>query len=94
MRKDVTRRVAVWAIVGFLVAISWGIYFATSNKDSPVQPIVYTIARLSQPGVGAGTLLYPRVPLALCLNLIANGATFALVGLVVEVTRKRLADAK
>jgi hypothetical protein len=94
MRKDVTTRVAVWAIAGFLVAISWGIYFATSDKDGPVQPIVYAIARLSQPGVGPGTLLYPHVPLELCLNLIANGSTYALVRLVVEVTRKRFNDAK
>ena len=88
MRKDASRRVAVWAMTGFLVAILWGVYFATSNKGSPVQPIVYAIARLSQPGVGPGTLLYPNVPLGLCLNLIANGATYAVVGLVVEVTRK------
>jgi low temperature requirement protein LtrA len=90
MRNGLTVRIAVWAIAGFLVTISWGIYFATSNKDVPVEPMVYMIARLSQPGVGAVTLLYPHVFLGLSLNLIANAATYALVGLVLEVTRKRL----
>jgi hypothetical protein len=87
--NDVKSRIAAWAVAGFLVAISWGLYFATGNKSVPVGPVVYAIARLSQPGVGAVTLLYPTVPLGLSLNLIANAATYALVGLIVEVTRNK-----
>ena len=42
-------RIAGWAGAGFLVAGCWALYFAAANKDNPIEPIVYTLAGLTQP---------------------------------------------
>jgi hypothetical protein len=49
------KRVAMWASAGFLVAVCWGLYFASANKDNPIEPIVYTLARLTLPVVAVVT---------------------------------------
>jgi len=42
-------RIAGWASAGFLVAGCWALYFAGASKDNPTEPIVYTLAFLTQP---------------------------------------------
>ena len=87
MRNGMTFRIAIWTSVGALVAAGWGLYFANANKANPIEPIVYTLARLTQPVV-AVTVSYFNFPFGLRSALVANAATYALVGLIVETIRR------
>ena len=82
-------RIAVWAGMGFLVAGCWALYFAWRSKDNPIEPMVYTLACLTQP-----IALLRSYPLNVYLVLFANAATYAMVGLIVETMRRRLNHAK
>lgn len=79
----------MWTIAGFLISAGWGLYFATANKANPIEPAVYTLARLTQPVV-AVTLSYFDFPHGLSWTVAANAASYALAGLIVEGIRKRL----
>jgi len=83
-------RTAMWASVGFLVAGCWALYaFATTPPAmTSVDPIV-TLVRLTCP-----ITLLSFYPLRLYWVLLANAATYALVGLIVETLRQRLNQAK
>ena len=89
MRNSVKYRIAMWASAGFLVAGCWGLYFASADKANPIGPIVYTLARLTQPVI-AVTVSYSNSAVGLRWCLVANAATYALVGLIVETVRKQL----
>jgi len=82
-------RIAMWASAGFLVAGCWGLYFAVRSKDIPIEPLVYTLARFTQP-----IAVLSSYPLSLYLVLFANAATYALVGLIVETLRQHLHHAE
>ena len=82
-------RIAMWASTGFLIAGCWGIYFASANKADPIKPIVYSFASLTQPVV-AVIALHFNFPVGLRWCLVANAATYALFGLLVETIRKQL----
>ena len=88
MRNGTIFRIAVWAGAGLLVSAGWGLYFACTDKANPIPPMVYALARLSVPVAGAGTILFPDVPLGLWPLVVANVATYALLGLVVETIRQ------
>ena len=79
-------RIAMWASAGFLVAGGWAFYFAWANKDNPIPPVVSTLSRLTCPVAIAGS----HFQLSLYLVLVANVATYALVGLIVEILRRQL----
>ncbi len=79
-------RIAVWAGVGFLVAGGWVLYFAMASKDNPIPPIVNTLVRTTCPIAIAGV----HFPVSIYWVLVANAATYALVGLIVEVLRQKL----
>jgi hypothetical protein len=79
-------RIAVWAVAGFLVASGWGVYFLVANKNLPIEPIVSTLARLTCPVAIVGS----HYAVSLYSVLAANVATYALVGLVVEILRRQL----
>jgi hypothetical protein len=81
-------RIAMWAGAGFLVAACWVIYFAMRSKDNPIEPIVYTLGCLTQPVVLIGS--YFHFGMSFYLVILANAATYALVGLIVETLRQRL----
>jgi len=83
-------RVAIWAAAGFLVAGGWAVYFFARNKDLPIEPIVSVLIRLSCPIAIVGF----HYPVSLYSTLAANVATYALVGLVVEVVRRQLNHSK
>ena len=85
-------RIAMWASAGFLVAGCWGLYFALVSKDNPIEPIVYTLAFLTQPIVLAS--FHFHFGIKLYWVLLANAATYALVGLIVESLRQQLHHAK
>ena len=82
-------RIAGWATLGLFIAGCWGLYFAWVSKDTPIDPIVYAFARLTCP-----IALVRSYPLRLYLVLVANAATYALVGLIVESLRQRLNHAR
>lgn len=79
-------RIAIWAAAGFLVASGWAVYFLVASKDHPIAPIVSTLARLTCPVSIVGS----HYPISLYAVPAANVATYALVGLVVEMVRRQL----
>jgi len=88
MRNGAIFRIVLWASTGFLVSVGWGLYFTNADKAIPIAPIVYTFALLTQPLIGAVTVLYPTLPVGLWPLLLANVATYALVGLAIETVRQ------
>lgn len=74
-------RIAIWAIVGALVAVFWRLYLSATFPNT-------------LPGA-AGTLLDLTCPIALLRHhamsfysvLLANAATYALIGAIVEMLR-------
>lgn len=83
-------RIAMWASAGLLVAAVWALYFLIASKDSPIEPIAYTLSRLTCPIAIAGS----HFPLSLYWVLVANAATYALAGLIVETLARKLNQAK
>lgn len=79
-------RIAVWAAAGFLVAEGWAVYFFATSKDHPTAPIMSTLVHLTCPVAIIGSYY----PVSLYSALVANVATYALVGLVVETIRRQL----
>jgi hypothetical protein len=88
MRNGAILRITLWASAGFLVSIGWGIYFTIADKATPIPSIVYTLAVLTQPIAGAINALYPNLTVGLWPLVLANVATYALVGLTVEIIRQ------
>jgi hypothetical protein len=72
-------RIAMWAAAGFLVASGWAAYFLVASKDHPREPIVSTLVQFTCPVAIVGL----RYPVSLYLALVANVATYALLGLMV-----------
>ena len=79
-------RIAVWAAAGFLAASGWAVYFLVASKDHPIERIVFTLVRLTCPIAIVGSHYH----VSLYTALVANVATYALVGLVVETLRRQL----
>jgi hypothetical protein len=79
-------RIAVWATTGFLVASVWAIYFLLASNGQLTQPIVSTLVQLTCPIAIVGS----HYPVSLSSALLANVATYALIGLVVEALRRQL----
>ncbi len=79
-------RIAIWAAAGFLIAGGWAVYFFLANKDLSIEPLVSTLVRLTCPIAIVGA----HYPVSIYSALLANVATYALVGLVVETLRRRL----
>jgi len=81
-------RIIIWASAGFLVSAGWGLYFAATNKDIPIGLIVYALATLTQPTVAVFVYFNPHTLFGLRAVEIANAATYAFVGLIVETIRR------
>jgi hypothetical protein len=86
-------RIGMWASAGFLVAGFWALYaFATTPPAmSSADPIV-TLVELTCPVVVVS--VYFHFGISLYSSLLANAATYALVGLIVETLRRQLNHAK
>lgn len=84
-----TKRIAIWGCAGFLVAGLWGLYFANADKGNPIQPLVYALARLTQP-IAAVVVSYIHAPIGFYSFLWMNVATYALIGLIMETLRPKL----
>jgi hypothetical protein len=86
------RRISIWASVGFLVACSWAVYaFATTPPAMTFGDPLMTLVELTCPVVLAG--VYFHFGISLFWSLLANAATYALVGLIVETLRRQLRHA-
>jgi len=83
-------RVAMWAIAGFLVAGCWAVYAFVTPPDTFLmrlrEPVVRAALYLSCPVSYAGRYY----PIKLWWVLLINAATFAAVGLMLEMYRLKL----
>jgi hypothetical protein len=79
-------RIAMWAIVGFLVAGFWAL-FAVATFPSTTERVreVWTLVCITCPIAIAGI----HHAISLYETLAANVVTYALAGLIVETLRKR-----
>jgi hypothetical protein len=87
-------RIAMWAVVGFLVAGGWALY-SSSTFPSPItraEPVVWNLALLTQPIVLAS--FHFHFGIGVYWVLLANTATYGLVGLIAETARQKLRHAQ
>jgi hypothetical protein len=77
-------QIAMWAAAGFAVAAFWVFY---ASAISPVTADPMQGLRLLA-GITCPITLASNHPIGLSWVLIANAATYALVGLIVETLRK------
>ena len=79
-------RIKMWAIAGFLVAGYWAVYaFATMPTMLFAQPEILILVRLTCP-----IALFSHYPISFSWVLLANAATYAMVGGIVEMSRRRV----
>jgi hypothetical protein len=80
-------RIAIWAIVGFVLAGFWAVFAAatfpsTSEHMRDVWPLVCLTCPIAIAGMHHAISLYEA--------LVANAIAYGVVGLIVETTRKQL----
>ncbi|MGB7848131.1 MAG: hypothetical protein WBL63_21150 [Candidatus Acidiferrum sp.] len=79
-------RIGIWGSAGFLIAGFWALYaLATAPPALTSADPLVTLVRLTCP-----IALLSSYPIRLYWVLLANTATYALVGLIVETTWHRL----
>lgn len=82
-------RIALWAGVGFLVAASWAFYaFASAPPAMTSGDPILSLVEITCPVVFAS--IHFHFALGLCWSLLANAATYGLIGLIVETLRQQL----
>jgi hypothetical protein len=79
-------RIALWAVIGCLIAAAWAFYFGSTDKANAIDPIVYTLASLTQPIV----FFVRHSAFSLYDVIVANALTYAVVGLTVEMIRRKM----
>jgi len=85
-----SRRILIWAAAGFSIAAFWAAYLLP-NSIARV-PAAYALARFSQPIVLLAS--YFGVGLRFYWVALFNAMTYALVGLAVEMVRRKLPQAE
>ena len=85
-----TRRIAMWAAVGLLVAGFWAVVAGMISFNSAT-PVVWNLAVFSQPV--ALLSIHLHFGMRFYWVMLANAATYALVGLMVESLRRSLRHA-
>jgi hypothetical protein len=82
-------KIGLWACGGFLVAACWALYaFATQPPAMTSFDPLLTLVQITCPIAFASIHFHFAVSLYWCL--VANAATYALIGLAVEVLRRKL----
>jgi len=82
-------RIALWAGVGLLVAIGWALYaFASAPPAMTSGDPIVRLVELTCPIVFAS--VHFHFGLGLYWSLLANAATYGLIGLIVETLRQQL----
>jgi hypothetical protein len=79
-------RILMWAGAGFLIAGFWAMYALAGTQPAlaSADPMM-TLVRLTCP-----IAFFSAYPISVYWVLLANAATYALVGLVVETLRRQL----
>ncbi len=87
-------RIAVWAMVGFLIAAGWAVYALASfpSPITPAQPLVWNLALLTQPIAYAS--FHFHFPASIYLVFVSNAVSYAMLGLIVESLRRQLSHAR
>ena len=86
-------RIAMWASAGFLVAGCWALYaFTTTPPVMTFGDPIMTLVEFTCPVVAAG--FYFHFGVSLYWSLVANAATYGLIGLIVETLRPQLHQAR
>jgi len=86
-------RIAMWASAGFLVAYCWALYaFATTPPAMTSADPILSLVQLTCPVVFAS--MHFNFALGLYWSLLANAATYGLIGLIVEGLRLQLRHAR
>ena len=84
-------RIAIWASAGFMVAVGWALYaFATFPDSNERMRDVWTLITITCPVAIAGK----HFPLSMYWVFLANAATYAFAGMIVEAVRLQLHHAK
>jgi hypothetical protein len=87
---DMKYRIGIWATVGFLMAGFWALYAVATNPPGISSgDRIMILVRLTCP-----IALFSSYPLRFYWVLLANAATYALVGLIVETLRQGLKRGK
>lgn len=82
-------RIALWAAAGFVIAACWALCaFARVTPMTSGDTLLYALARFTQPIVSVGA--YFHFGIRFYWVLLANAATYALAGLIVESVRQKL----
>ena len=77
-------RIAIWATAGALIVVFWSLYFAVTHQNlSGAGGAGWALVCLTCP-----IALASRHALSIYLVLLANAATYALVGAIVEIARR------
>lgn len=79
-------RIAIWAIIGFLIAGLWALFAVVTFPSSERMRDLWTFVCITCPIAIAGM----HHPISVYETLAANATTYALVGLIIETFRKRL----
>lgn len=80
------RRIGIWTIAGFLIAGFWALYALASTppalgRGDPMSTFLCITCPIA---------LIRSYPLSVYFVLVANAATYALIGLIVETLRRRV----
>jgi hypothetical protein len=78
-------RIAMWAIVGFLVAGFWALFAVASFPSSEIMRDVWPLVSLTCPIA----ILGMHHAISIYEALAANTVTYVLVGLIVETLRRQ-----
>lgn len=82
-------RIAIWAIIGFLIAGLWALFALATFPSSERMRDMWTFVCITYPIAIAGV----HHPISVYETLAANAITYALIGLIIETMRKRLRHA-
>ena len=86
-------RIAMWAGAGFLIAVGWALYaMATQPPVMTSADPILTLVEITCPIAFASFHFHFGV--SLYSSLLANAATYALVGVIVEAVRRKLHPAR
>jgi len=82
-------RIALWASAGFLVAVGWVLYaFASAPPAMTSADPIVSLVEITCPVVFAS--IHFHFALGLYWSLLANAATYGLIGLIAETLRQQL----
>ncbi len=81
-------RIVMWASAGFIIASCWALYaFATTPPALTSADPILALVQLTCPVAFAS--LHFHFAVGLYWSLLANAATYGVIGLIVEILRRQ-----